>query len=710
MKRKIGLVLILLVELFIGLVHNVKYISEAVGKALPFITDIATKYNDWLNSVTVRFNVADFTSKWCDPIRNFLHLTNGQFSFVFIVFALNVLFIVVYLLVFGIIAAIIKAIRRHNRKKRIASQYVMTVEDEKKFEYQRYMKKFPIKRVISLLIPLAFIVLFIIARFDRTVASGFESCNDGYWQRWTWSIAPFFEEFSPNLGNDLTKIVYNTDGWGYINILNRFLTNKSLFWVEFIILGVAAILLLLVWYLFFTLINLCFRKSRAKKRAAKARERYISKREKAERKALKKSKAKVSAKASDLLGPEETIKDPDEESQIAHIADIDLDSDIKVYNEKDYAKQAEYIDDISEGVQDLGVVSATADYSEPIIERETRFVGDEEVDIVLDEEPVIEVVLDEEDPNEAFVFEEEEDPYFEKYQPEYVDLSLITNLPDKDVSVVKEEEVEPVKPEEKPIIIERYIEKPVYIEKTVYVEKPQHVDEEPIKEEEEPVIEKFVEKEEPRVVEEKPITEPIQKEEPVQEVEKDPVQEVEEELVETEEEKAERILRKDIKPIAVVRSAEIFEEEEKKNEKVSVLTFKPKGNNQPKNIKPLDLSNRPALELKKYVSSNVKVGGSLSPTEAFATGTTRVAPVVRPISALKETNFKNPAAVPVVNKEKEADENKFKDAKKKMIQPIAVNKPINHVESAPKKVAPIAPLKPVNKDVKKPVKPVNLKK
>ena len=91
-------------------------------------------------------------------------------------------------------------------------------------------------------------------------------------------------------------------------------------------------------------------------------------------------------------------------------------------------KQADYIDDISTGVVDLGVVGTGDEESEPIERKIPVFVGEEEVDITLDREPLVEI--EEEDVYEDI--EEDEMPFFEKYSPEltdysYIDESLLKN-------------------------------------------------------------------------------------------------------------------------------------------------------------------------------------------------------------------------------------------------------------------------------------------
>ncbi len=683
MKKTLVYVLITLVQLFLAVVYIYPPARTYFAENMSFISDAARELCKFYKDVGSMLHFADL----------------GIPSKYVTVLSCAVCFVIetiVWYLVFGLIGLAIKKAKIRRRKKLMKHPYELTEEEKARFDSKMYLRHFPTKRVLSMLIPLAVLAFYFLVRFDTTVCAKYNSNNQGLFTIWSDYLKPFTDNFKIGLDGRFYGVV--TKSYGWIALANKYIP-QDLLWVEYVVFAVAVILVLVVWFLLFTLLGLPFRKSAAKRRARKAEEKYIKKMEKSENQALFDNASQISKKSSDFLGYEGTevsdsLNKPTDDS-IRSIAAIHRTESEELT--QDVLKHADYIDDLSEGVIDLGVSGNVGETENkaPVVEREVTFVDEKEIDIVLDKEPVIEVPEDEEIENEV---ELEEDPFFEKYQAEYVDVNAIAELGDSKVLKVYEEEEER---EPEAIVIKEFVYTPV---------------EEP-KEENKPVVEKVQVKEEPKVVE------PIVEEEPVEE----PEEVVEEKPTP----------RPNIKPIAVVRG-EKQETQQEEKEFAKPIHFKPSGQNK-KNIKPIDLEKRKHLELKKYVSSNTKVGGNLTPTEAFNTGTTRVASVIRPMSLTPVKKISS-EKIPVVSKpEGYKEEKPFENAHKKMINPVIVRhdednnhilekkgeekkavkpiQPVKPIEVAkkteapkPEVVKPIKPLKPQKKELKKPIKPIDAKK
>ncbi len=693
MKKTIGFVLITLLQAFLAVVHVMKEVKEFfVSNGLQFVADAAKALCEFYKNL----------ASW-------MQLENLGIRPQFATAAACVIgFIaeaIIWFLLFGIIGAIINKIKRNRRRKLMEHPYTLTEEEERRFDPVIYRRHFPIKRILSMILPLGVMLFYFFVRFDTEICKMFGSNNLGFLTIWSDLIKPVSDAFKLNLQGRVYALVTNPN-FGWIALANKFIP-ESLVALEYVIVAIIAIVVLLLWYLLWTLLGLPFRNLAARRRAKRARQKYIDKMTKAEVKAIKRDRKRVSKKGADMLGLESQELDVPEE-----INDKALNSVVAINrteNEglsQDVLAHADYIDDISEGVIDLGVSPRSGDSEQkPAIEREINFVDEKEIDIVLEKEPVIEVVEDEEvDDNEV---ELEEDPFFEKYQPENIDINAIAELGDSSVLQVYEEKEEK---EPETVVIKEYVERREENEDIINPYYEEYVEEEKVE-----VKEKV---DEEKAEEEKVEDEKVEETEKVEEV--------------VEDEK-----RPDIKPISIVRG-EKQETKEEDKELAKPINFKPT-NKAKKNIKPIDLEKqRNYLELKKYVSSNTKVGGSLTPTEAFSTGTTRVASVVRPLSLKPNKKIKNDN-IPVVNKPEDYKEEKpFENARKKMINPIIVRHddengrvfekngetkkvitpvaPLVKEEKADDKPAeeklarPIKPIVPKKKALKKPIKPVGVKK
>lgn len=594
MKRAIGLICIFVVEIAFGVVYYLKNIWNQIVAAIPYAETIA----GWFRQILT------FFKDWIS-FEAFSRLPNMAKNIIIIV-ALNLVFLILYLLIFGIIAAIQKRSRRKKLLKNTKKTFTLSDEEKAKFEWKLYEKKFPIRRLISLLIPILFTLICIVIRYDVQLCAAEDSFHEGYFTYYS-SIRSYLGGFGAWIDGVSAK---------YIHLNNRIVNAVQVTWVEWVEIGVAFFVLCLIWWGFFSIFARPFRRHHAKKKARKAKNKYVARMELLEYKAWKKSvkEASVSAKSKEFYEEESSIVDAHAEvSPIAVTIDSSRDEDNEKLKENVSTAEKDYIDDIAAGVTDLGVIEEdTGELNEPLTVRETHFVGEEEVDIVLEEEPVIETI-EEEDAYYNGAAEEEE--AFERYQPE---AATSLNVEDKirkyniDVIDESEQEIRRYHEDEAPAINE-YEEKDIlYTVNERYLKSLERLEESKSAPETEamPVAEpsEIVEatKEAPASAEE-PSSEPAA----ANPVERTPVEEAPS--------AAEK--KKVIQPIRIVKeeiAVEIpAEKETAKPKVVEVINRKP--NERKKPMKPLDVQNDRRKVVEYILSTNtVAVDHSivaLSPSE-----------------------------------------------------------------------------------------------
>ena len=409
----------------------------------------------------------------------------------------NLAWIIVFYIIFGTIGAIIKSAGRKKRRK-VIPEYKLTPTEEKKFSYVNYKKKTGRWVKWTLIIPLVLIATFIFARFDvRNIRAwkplinnewGFEIYYHGILPVCNMILEPF------NIDKYIKILFTNSAGWGYYDLINKYLVNLA--WLEYVILTVASLVILFVWWAFFKLISLIFRKGAAKRLAKKAKRKYIDKMEKQEYRLRKKYKDDAIAKGDEFL----RIIEEELSEDALEIAKIKEEKSSRHQKKIDARKKA-YLEEIGYGVVDLGVSDEKAkEVKEPIVEREIRYISDADIDIILEEEPVIEIV-EEDDMEEVELANKEDDLFFEKYQEDDVDLELVEEHkpePQDVMDYVKEKAEEKETPIVETAVEEAPTEEPVIEE---YVEEP--VEEAAPVDEETPVVEETA-----PVVEETPVEEP----------------------------------------------------------------------------------------------------------------------------------------------------------------------------------------------------------
>ena len=365
MKKKIGIGVILLAEIVFLILYG---LYPSVGEP------------SWLKPIAAAGDY--FSDTMLKTIASWLQLSEKNFGKIVAFIALNAAFIVVYYAVFCSIGAIVKASRKKKIARVVKCHYVPSEAEEDKFDYRRFMKRFPVRRLISLLIPLLFIAVFVLTRFDSAVSAKVHANVQG-----TWTI------YSDHIEGMIVG-VFSDD----------------------VILPVLSVLILAIWYGFFSLLNLLFRKIRAKRKAKRAKNRYIFKKDYQEYKVRTKHAKEYSSKSEQFMYMVES--DNEEIQKIAKVNPVDP-------FVRDDKKPADYYDDLGTGVRDLGVGQVEEEpLNKAITEREVRYISDKDFDIVLEEEPVIEVV--EEDGIDQLKQQGREDElYYEKYQADEIRLKTV---------------------------------------------------------------------------------------------------------------------------------------------------------------------------------------------------------------------------------------------------------------------------------------------
>ena len=184
-------------------------------------------------------------------------------------------------------------------------------------------------------------------------------------------------------------------------------------WVEFILVFIGSMMIIFVWVGVFSLIHLLVAKPVAKHKANIARKNYVRKMELIEYRLHNKYKDETSIKSDDFMHIVET-EQKEAAREIAKFKRNLADEMLEVKDAEE--KKKAYYEEIGQGVTDLGISDSQLDLDSPHIEREVKYISEEEVDIILDEEPVIEIVEDEK--IETSLEFGNNDIFFERYQPD----------------------------------------------------------------------------------------------------------------------------------------------------------------------------------------------------------------------------------------------------------------------------------------------------
>lgn len=397
MKKKIGLSVIIVIEIVLMLIYEL-YALVGSPAYLEFIYNIGKFYDE----------------KVIESVAKLIQLGSKSYGNLLAFILINVAFIILYYCIFCTISLIVKKARKKKIERVVKIHHQLTETEKERFNYRRYMKRFPLKKFISLLIPAVFLTIFAFARFDEQFSATINANDVGIFHVYTKYMEPIMKDIfngTDALVNVFIKIFRNDLHIGYMDLISKIPENIA--WVEYIILILFAIVVVFVWYGILALIYLPFKKLFAKRRAKRAAKNYIFKKDYQNYKQCIKHKNEYSSKSETFMSIVED--DNKEEQEIA-----DLTNAPKL--EKDNYKPADYYDDLGHGVRDLGVGNLDEKpYDQAIIEREVRYISDKDFDVTLEAEPVIEVV--EEDGIDTILQQYKEDElFYEKYQPNDIDV------------------------------------------------------------------------------------------------------------------------------------------------------------------------------------------------------------------------------------------------------------------------------------------------
>lgn len=518
--------------------------------AVPQFKEVALSTFPWLESIWESFKFA--LGKFADLIHisEFLTEFPMRLTYTISLVIVNVIYIVVYEIIATIIAWLI---RRSHKKTLVAHKldtYELTEEEKARFSWKLYQRRFSWIGLFSFVIPTLIILFFIFLRFDQEVCVN-DEYNNGFSLLYSNGIKPFINTLIPVLNTYILDFIDK-----YISLMESIYEVINSRWIEYIIIVFAIIVIYFIWLIFVWVFKRIFKKSSAKRRARKSRDKYIAKMEKRELKARKAAGERISSREKNTPVGQSISDYYEDVGVISSRANID----VVTYSD---VKNADYMDNISAGVIDLGVAATGEEEDkEPIEKKMPIFVGEEDVDIILENEPIIETI-EEEDSDDYF---NEEELFFEKYVPETLDLSsLDESLLIKQVEVVDEDGS--IKNDEKEVIsIKQFKEKENVLNKEIVIK---------------PVVEKEVEQKKKEL---KPIT-PIDIPDDESFIDEPVVKEVKPLDFKPKKER-----KKPIKPISV--SAKFNSEERFKDAKKKYLKLNVTENNKQEEIKKRQLLRR----------------------------------------------------------------------------------------------------------------------
>lgn len=399
MKRIIGLLLFYLAQFILMILFLVPSFSEYFRNNVSFLVNLWDFYKSILNIVSNIFNL-NMISSLSSRIINMLSSI-----------ILNFIVTMIYCIIVLILDSVFTSIRRKKLKNIKLDRYSLSEEEKNRFDYRLFERKFSFKGMLSYLIPIFIIFILIVIRFDRTICLN-DNYREGYFDIYSREIRPFLNSIHPDIVNVIEAIFYN-----YIIFFNKTIEIVKLDSIEYILFLIIIFLLFVTWSACVLIASKLNHKRSAKIRAYKAKKKYITKMEKLELKAKLKSEKRISSKAEEFVGEDVKYNSIYEDASSISL----IEEKNSEYNYKNRIKEAEYIDDISTGVTDLGIVSNSVEDEEPVERKIPIFINDEDVDIVLDKEPFVEVEEEYDD------YEEDVMPFFEKYSPELSDLSFIND-------------------------------------------------------------------------------------------------------------------------------------------------------------------------------------------------------------------------------------------------------------------------------------------
>ena len=434
MKRLIGLIVVFLLSFTLFFSYEIDSIKYTFLGVMPFLENVYNFIDSFLVLIKNSINL-DFLSSlpvWLIDCIIYAVLFIG--------------FSIVWYLVFGIIVLIRKIIRKSKVEIALNGGTIVLSEEQKsKFEWKLYQRKFPIRRLLFSLFLLGIFALFIVIRFDYifTVENAVKFGDILYFNEVidrhaadNLFVLNFYASIVSRLGSVgafISNLVAN-----YIRFMNIVVDTVGFKEIEWIILGIVIVVFLVIFWGINSIFANVVRKRNAKKRARKLKNKYVAKLENIELKAWKKGQkeSRVSEKNRTLYNQEIDI--PEIDNDVRAIADNKKAIKEFAKVEIEQSPEQNYIDDISTGVTDLGVIQEdNNELQKPLFNRQTHFVGEEEHDILLEEEPIIETIEEEDSYYNDSIMEET----FERYQPEFLStLNLEDKIKKYNIDVIEENE------------------------------------------------------------------------------------------------------------------------------------------------------------------------------------------------------------------------------------------------------------------------------
>ena len=202
MKRKIGLAIILLIEAIILFVFGF-YSSIGSPEILKPIYDCGKGFYDVI--------VAGF--------RDLCHLDTVNHGGMIACVLINIIFIVVYFLIFGLITYFVNKAKMRKIRKVVTIPYELTPQEKEMLDADHFKKKIPLWIFISMIIPACLIVFCLLARFDEAFSTEVGANVVGTSHFYTDFIAKYFQ--TGRIHTFLVKCFTNGHHFGYMDIINK---------------------------------------------------------------------------------------------------------------------------------------------------------------------------------------------------------------------------------------------------------------------------------------------------------------------------------------------------------------------------------------------------------------------------------------------------------------------------------------------------------
>ena len=249
MKRTITLFIIYISQIIFAICYYIKDIWNSIVSALPFMEYIA----DFLG-VIVRYFKGWFNF-------DFFNNLPVMVQTIVVVVLLNIVFTIVFLIIFGLIAFIQTNNIRNELNNKANIKFTLSEEERAKFDWKLFEEKVPVRRILSLIVPIGFLCLFLLVRYDVEFCKSEDMYNEGFFNVYG-SIKQYFFGITDIIEDIVSR---------YISFTNRINEATGLIWLEWVIVSISFLIICLLWWGFFSLFAKPFGESVAKAKADKAK-------------------------------------------------------------------------------------------------------------------------------------------------------------------------------------------------------------------------------------------------------------------------------------------------------------------------------------------------------------------------------------------------------------------------------------------------------